>query len=464
MKNRLFTTLSLLLVSYLLSAQGPQTWNSNKSYTHPALVISGSTTYLSLRDVPSSTSITNADYWSTLDSMVPTDTPTGSGSLTTPDPSEVENLKVSNESENLSFRHSIKHLNQEDANEYLIEKTNIKKYSEWQTPPLTYFGPSNNNKEGKLTYKYSVDGTITSAKLKIKLDTWNFNAGGAFGSGSGEASAWVSKDGIEWINIIDIKTPKKLSESKTFHDQLPEVLLGQKDIFLQIRMTVQGAPNSSYTVAQFARSNGNSQNEIFYIELEYSEGLDDDNPPSPPPTEPGTPPADDYLETIAALQKQIGQLMADLNDAKEEISLKDETIAELQSTNKELTYENEELRGELAEEVEKNDVLTAQVANLTQDNNNLKYELGVATKQAEEAVKMAQVPFINGWVYDNARGWIFTDADHYPLVYTHKTDTWHYFEFGSNPRYFFNFKSQQWELWDNISEKNDGSLANNDNL
>ena len=464
MKNRFFTTLSLLLLSCFLSAQGPQTWNSNKSYTHPALVISGSTTYLSLRDIPISTSITNTVYWSTLDSMVPTDTPTGSDSLTTPDVSELENLNVPNEAENLSFRHSIKHLNQEDANEYLIEKTNITKYSEWQTPPLTYFGPSNNNKEGKLTYKYSVDGTITSAKLKIKLDTWNFNAGGAFGSGSGEASAWVSNDGIEWINIIDIKTPKKLSESKTFHDQLPQVLLGQKDIFLQIRMTVQGAPNSSYTVAQFGRSNTNSQSEIFYIELEYSEGLDDDNPPSPPSTDPGTPPADDYLETIAALQKQIEQLSAELNDAKEEISLKDETITELQSTNQELTYENKELRGELAEEVEKNDVLTAQVANLTQDNNNLKYELGVATKQAEEAVKMAQVPFINGWVYDNDRGWIFTDADHYPLVYTHKTDTWHYFELGSNPRYFFNFKSQQWESWDNISEKNDASLANKDNL
>jgi hypothetical protein len=135
--------------------------------------------------------------------------------------------------------------------------------------------------------------------------------------------------------------------------------------------------------------------------------------------------------------------MADLNDAKEEISLKDETIAELQSINQELTYENEELKGGLAEEVEKNDVLTAQVANLTQDNSNLKYELGVATKQAEEAVEMAQVPFINGWVYDNDRGWIFTDAYHYPLVYTHKTDTCHYFELGSNPRYFFNFKSQK---------------------
>ena len=134
----------------------------------------------------------------------------------------------------------------------------------------------------------------------------------------------------------------------------------------------------------------NADQVLALFELE-SKPPTDDNPPSPPPTDPGTPPADDYLETIAKLQKQIEQLTTELKDAKEEISQKDETIAELQSTNQELTYENEELRGELAEELEKNDVLTAQVANLNHDNNNLKYELGVATKQAEEAVKMAQV-------------------------------------------------------------------------
>ena len=78
---------------------------------------------------------------------------------------------------------------------------------------------------------------------------------------------------------------------------------------------------------------------------------------------------------------------------------------------------------------------------------------------------MAQVPFINGWVYDNDRGWLFTDADHYPMIYTHNDDTWHYFELGSSdPRYFFNFKSQQWEAWDALPDENDSNLADNNNL
>ena len=46
-----------------------------------------------------------------------------------------------------SFKHSFTHLNQKGADDYLIEKTDIKKYSEWQNPPITYYGPSANRSE-----------------------------------------------------------------------------------------------------------------------------------------------------------------------------------------------------------------------------------------------------------------------------------------------------------------------------
>ena len=58
------------------------------------MVINGTTTYISLEDVPANTAITNTTYWATLDSLVPTDTPSGADSLTAPDASEVENLSV----------------------------------------------------------------------------------------------------------------------------------------------------------------------------------------------------------------------------------------------------------------------------------------------------------------------------------------------------------------------------------
>ena len=139
-------------------------------------------------------------------------------------------------------------------------------------------------------------------------------------------------------------------------------------------------------------------------------------------------------------------------------------MAELEDEVKNLNQQNEALTSKLAEEVEKNDGLTIQVANLTQENNTLNHDLEVKTEELEQAVVMAQIPFINGWVYDNDRGWMFTDADHYPMIYTHKDDTWHYFELGSNPRFFFNFTSQQWEAWDALPEENDSNLVDSNNL
>ena len=88
----LLSFFTLIVLSSL--AQGPATWDQNTAYTHPALVLNGSTTYISLQDVPSGTAITSSSYWSTLDSQVPTTTPTGAESLTTPDASEVSNLSA----------------------------------------------------------------------------------------------------------------------------------------------------------------------------------------------------------------------------------------------------------------------------------------------------------------------------------------------------------------------------------
>ena len=93
MKSSL-TLLFFVCCSMFVQAQGPANWDQNTAYTHPALVLNGSTTYISVQDVPSGTAITSTSYWTTLDSQVPTTTPTGAESLTTPDASAVSNLSV----------------------------------------------------------------------------------------------------------------------------------------------------------------------------------------------------------------------------------------------------------------------------------------------------------------------------------------------------------------------------------
>lgn len=145
---------------------------------------------------------------------------------------------------------------------------------------------------------------------------------------------------------------------------------------------------------------------------------------------------------IIELRKQVADLnSSNLALTKEANGLKNE-VNDLNGQVASLKTENGELKGRTTNLREDN-------ANLTQENNTLSYDLGVKTEQLEQAVEIAQIPFINGWVYDDIRGWMFTDADHYPMIYTHKDDTWHYFELGSSdPRYFLNFKTQQWEAWD----------------
>jgi len=198
-----------------------------------------------------------------------------------------------------------------------------------------------------------------------------------------------------------------------------------------------------------------------------------------PKSTPGAPPVPDYVDTINELTEKVLEQTVEIENLKDTNQVLTSQNNELNSTNQELivkvhnlenevellTQKNENLTLALAEEVEKNDVFAAQVANLTHEKNILSHDLGVRTEQMEEAIEMAQVPFIKGWVYDNDRGWMFTDADHYPMIYTHNDDTWHYFELGSSdPRYFFNFKSQQWEAWDALPEENDSNLADNNNL
>jgi len=191
-----------------------------------------------------------------------------------------------------------------------------------------------------------------------------------------------------------------------------------------------------------------------------------------PEAGPGAPPAPDYLATIAQKSEEMRKQANDLESANNEIAAKTKQIGELISTNAKLQGEVKLLNGKvtgLETEVTAlktdNEGLKGQIQNLREDNQNISHELTVANEHLEEAIRVAETPFINGWVYDPVHGWLFTDAEHFPLVYTHKTDTWHYYELGSSePRYFYNYTSQEWIAWDAIPVESHQVVANNNNL
>ena len=191
-----------------------------------------------------------------------------------------------------------------------------------------------------------------------------------------------------------------------------------------------------------------------------------------PDAGPGAPPAPDYLVTIAQKSEEIRKQANDLKKANDAIVAKNNQIGELTSEKAKLQGEVKSLNGkvtgletQVATLKIDNEGLKGQIQNLREDNQNLNYELTTTTEHLEEAIKVAETPFINGWVYDPARGWIFTDAEHFPLVYTHNDQSWNYYELGSSsPRYFYNYTTQEWVAWDAQPEETEQTIASNSNF
>ena len=98
------------------------------------------------------------------------------------------------------FVYGYKHIN--EAQTYLLSKSGMKKYSEWQVPPQTYWGPNANNVKCHLVYKFPLAGIADQVHLKASASCWDFytNPGG---QGRGVACLQVSPDGTNWTTVKD---------------------------------------------------------------------------------------------------------------------------------------------------------------------------------------------------------------------------------------------------------------------
>jgi len=164
------------------------------------------------------------------------------------------------------------HIDETDANTYIVKKVNIRKYSEWQNPPVTYWGPASNKYQATLTQKFSLGTTISSAHLTAHLASFNFSRKpvNVIGVGEGGCSLWASKDGKKWVQLLANPTPTKLDSYKTFSGQLPAEVLGGKELYVEFRAVVGSSQNGRYTVAQFSRSVRGNKGDIFRITINGS--------------------------------------------------------------------------------------------------------------------------------------------------------------------------------------------------
>ena len=168
------------------------------------------------------------------------------------------------------FSFGFKHINETGAESYLVSSTNVRKYSEWQSPPNTYWGPTANGVDGVLTYRFPASQLIRAARLKASTDSYNFPWPGYFGSGKGWSSIWGSKNGSDWVLLLDNPRPTdNVGRGLSYDQSLPADLLGGRELWIQVRLRVTEAPNTSYTTAQFGRGSAANSQRIFEVKMDF---------------------------------------------------------------------------------------------------------------------------------------------------------------------------------------------------
>ncbi len=183
---------------------------------------------------------------------------------------------------------------------------------------------------------------------------------------------------------------------------------------------------------------------------------DRDAPGTPPPP----PPGPDYIKKIEELTKDNAAKTDRIEDLEAAEKAHLATIADLKAINASLTVTVDAQKETIAALNAANAGLKQQLNNTRQEVVNVSYELSETKEQLQAAIDVARTPLVNGWVYDPEQGWLFTDADHYPLVYSQATQSWHYYELGTAaPRFFYSYKTQEWEAWDPMPEQTETAVA-----
>ncbi|MEI7780905.1 MAG: hypothetical protein WCJ18_03145, partial [Planctomycetota bacterium] len=164
-----------------------------------------------------------------------------------------------------TFSFGFRHVNEAGVERSLVSSVGMRKYTGWQSPAITYWGPSANNSEGRLVYRFDFAAPAESIRLKAQSPTWDFNVEPG-GSGRGASAIEVSRDGQAWISVRNNLEPRNWGGDWTVDEALPAALAGATSLWVRMRFLVEGAPNSSYTVAQFGRSTSTATANVFAVE------------------------------------------------------------------------------------------------------------------------------------------------------------------------------------------------------
>lgn len=162
------------------------------------------------------------------------------------------------------FSYSYQNVFAANADQYIVGQQNVRKWTEWQNPPETYWGPTASGTPGVLTLKFDFSAPTSQVYLDANLVSANWNSSqGHYGT----ASLWASTDGTSWTQILNCPTPGANGSvvQQVYNQNLPASLLGTSTLWLQVQMEDWGN-TGAVTDAQFGRSTTANPGNIFELD------------------------------------------------------------------------------------------------------------------------------------------------------------------------------------------------------
>ena len=209
--------------------------------------------------------------------------------------------------------------------------------------------------------------------------------------------------------------------------------------------------------------------ETFVIEVQKSS--------LPPPPPPPPPPMNDWKERWEKEKKELVNINNRIEDRNTTLVKLENQIRGVQDQIEGVGKDNVRLDTEISKaETELNQVLARiaelgvkytdaqkhsekiilqksnaekEVVRLSQEYDLLDEKVKEKREEATTLVAKLKVPFLKGWHYTADKGWLWTDLDYYPIVYSNAEDAWiHYDQVTSNPWHYYNYSNQEWFEWE----------------